>query len=164
MAEVTNAISKIFLGLFIFELLGVLLGVAIGSTVTIPALTQLNTSVSGISTTISNVANVTSYHIITPSTSQCSTFDIFCGFSNYIIVPFINFIGIIIAFIVEVTWLFVQMVIVLSFILIILIPSLFSSSALGVFGWFFGFGYILLALILGIYCVELLLSLVKGFL
>ena len=164
--EITSAIIKVFVVVFVFELVGILLGYFVGANTVSPQLQQLNMSVQGsylynLNATIGYLTSSGNYALI--QSSQCGTglLDGLCNIGN-ILIAFFNLLGKIANVIIQIVSIIIQAILLLAFIFIILLPSLFSTSAMPSFLiGIFDLGYILIFCIIIFFVIELVLRIFK---
>ncbi|MEM0143621.1 MAG: hypothetical protein QXL94_06690 [Candidatus Parvarchaeum sp.] len=149
----TELAEYLLIGVFVFEVIGILLGLTIGSSVANPNVTYLN----GLSSHIQNQSTALSgsfnYTLMKPL-SGSGFFGINALANAFIL--FFNILAKIVLFITNMLLLLVIGLYMVVFLLFDLLPSFLLNPALGFLGYVFGVGYGLMLILIAVFSFTLI--------
>jgi hypothetical protein len=152
---------KIMIGLFVFELIGILLGYFLGTTNNVPALSSLHSLTVSIQNKTTALTNAFNYQLLKPLPG--SGFLGTNAVANALIL-FFNLLARIANFVIQLIVVLAYMLYVLLFMLFVALPGLLLQPSLGALGYIFTMVYAVVTIIIGVYALRLIIDVAGRFL
>ena len=150
--------EKVLIGVFLFEVIGILLGTTIGSSLNNPSVTALSGFSASVQAKANALSNSFSYQLLTPLTGN-GWFGV-NAIANALI-GFFNIAAKIVLFIINFFELLALGILIILDMLFIVLPAMMSTN-LGFLGYVFELGYGLMLILIAIFAFRWIREVLMG--